>query len=840
MAMSTPRLALRMLARDWRAGELTVLVAALVLAVASVGTVAFFADRVKTALTRQANLLLGADLMISGDRPLPAAFADEARKRGLKATPGIKFNSMVQRAAAEAGGGAILADVKAVAAGYPLRSAIRVASPGRPDGVVATGIPPAGSAWPDLRLAQRLGVKVGDRIAVGEATLAVGAIVLQEPEVAGGMLTLAPRLLINLDDVPATNLLQPGNRATWRLLVADAAEPGATDAYAAWAQGEAKPGQRLENVRDLRPEVRQTLERAEQFLGLAALVAVILAAVAVALAASRYLRRHLDTAAMLRCLGASERQTLALFVLQFVVLGVLASLAGLVLALGGQQLLVQLLGTITAGDLPAPGATPALAAFGTGLLLLFGFALPPLIALAGAPPLRVLRRDLPRPRPGGIAAYALGAAVIALLIAWRAQDVKTGAIMVGGIAGLLAAAAVAAWALLALLKRLPQRGVTWRFGLANLRRRPLASSLQIGALALGMMALLLLTVVRGDLMANWQASLPPDAPDHFLINVLPEQVDGVRALIARETGAEVPLYPMIRGRLVAVNGTPLDTTRFKEQRARRLAEREFNLSWTAELPKGNRLTAGRWWGDERGPAAGISIEDGIAVALGLKLGDELTYDVAGTPVSAPITSLRKVDWNSFRPNFFALFAPDVLESMPRTYLGAVRAPGGSDTSGWLALLVQQYPNVIALDVGEIIGQVQAIIDQVSKAVEFVFLFTLLGGLLVLQAAIAATQDERRFDAAILRTLGASQSQLSAAQVAEFLVLGALAGVLAATGATAVGYFLSDRVFQIPFAANPLVWVYGLVGGAGCVTLAGWLGTRGTARRPPLEVIRQLG
>ena len=837
--MNTLRLAMRMLSRDWRAGELTVLAAALVLAVASVGTVAFFTDRVKTALTRQANLLLGADLMISGDRPLPAAFADEAARRGLKATPGIKFNSMVQRAAAADGGAAVLADVKAVAPGYPLRSAIVLVAAGEPDGVAATGIPARGEAWPDSRLAQRLGLKIGDRLSVGEATLTVGAIVQREPEVASGLLALGPRLLVNIDDVPATNLLQPGNRATHRLLVA-AVDAGGVDAYTGWAQSLLKPGQRLENVRDLRPEVRQTLERAEQYLGLAALVAVILAAVAVALAAARYLRRHLDTAAMLRCLGAPERRTLALFVLQFGTLGVLASAAALLLALGGQQLLVMLLGSISKADLPPPGIVPALAAFGTGLLLLFGFALPPLVALAGAPPLRVLRRDLPRPRAGGVAAYVLGIGVIALLIGWQAQDVNTGVIMVAGIAGLLVAAALVAWALIVVLKRLPQRGVTWRFGLANLRRRPLASSLQIGALALGLMALLLLTIVRGDLLANWRASLPPDAPNHFLINVLPEQVAGVRALIVRETGADIPLYPMVRGRLVAVNGVPLDTTKFTDQRSRRLAEREFNLSWTADFPPSNRIVAGAWWGNGRGTGAGISVEDGIATSLGLKLGDAVTYDVAGTPVSAKITSLRKVDWNSFRPNFFALFAPGVLEPLPATYLGAVRVPESASGGRWLSALVQQYPNVLAIDVAEIIGQIQSIIGQVAKAVEFVFLFTLLGGLLVLQAAIAATQDERRFDAAILRTLGASRGQLNAAQIAEFLVLGALSGLLAAAGATAVAYVLSDQVFQIPFAPNPLVWVIGVTGGAICVTLAGWLGTRGTLRQPPLEVIRQFG
>jgi putative ABC transport system permease protein len=839
--MNTLRLALRMLARDWRAGELTVLILAMVLAVASIGTVGFFADRVKGALSRQANLLLGADVLISGDRPLPETFAAEAGRRGLAFTPVLKFNSMVQRAGAEgAGGAAVLADVKAVAPGYPLRGAIVLVDPVSANGAPARDTPPRGEAWPDARLAARLGVKSGDALAVGEATLAVGVIIQREPEVASGLLALGPRLLVNIDDVPATNLLQPGNRAVYRLLVADLSARDALDPFLSWLQTELKPGQRMENVRDLRPEVRQTLERAEQFLGLSALVAVILAAVAIALAASRYLRRHLDAAAMLRCLGAPRRQTLALFVLQFAALGMLASAAGIALALAGQELLVQLLASLAPTDLPGPGILPAVTAFGTGILLLFGFALPPLIALASVPPLRVLRRDLPRPRPGGVLAYLLGAAVIALLVAWQAQDAKAGAIMVGGIGALLVAAALVAWILILLLKRLPQRGVTWRFGLANLRRRPLASSLQIGALALGFMALLLLTVVRGDLMRNWRASLPPDAPNHFVVNVLSDQVDGVRAAMNAVTGTAPALYPMIRGRLVEVNGVRLDTAQYADARARRLAEREFNLSWASELPTTNRLVAGKWFDGATGPAAGISMEQGIAESLRLKLGDTLTFDIAGMPTSAAITSLRKVDWDSFRPNFFTLFAPGVLETMPQTHLGAVRLPEGPQSAVWLSELVQQYPNVLAIDVGEIMRQIQTIIEQVAKAVEFVFLFTLVGGLLVLQAAIAATQDERRFDAAILRTLGASRAQLSAAQNAEFLVLGALAGALAAGGATALGYVLSDRVFQIPFTANPMVWLYGVGGGAVVVTLAGWLGTRGTLRQPPLAVIRQLG
>jgi putative ABC transport system permease protein len=393
--------------------------------------------------------------------------------------------------------------------------------------------------------------------------------------------------------------------------------------------------------------------------------------------------------------------------------------------------------------------------------------------------------------------------------------------------------------LILVLKKLPQRGITWRFGLANLRRRAFASSLQIGALALGLMALLLLTVVRGDLLRNWRASLPPDAPNQFLVNVLPEQVDEARAQLAKNAGADVTFRPMVRGRLVEVNGEALDTTKFKETRARRLAEREFNLSWTQELPKGNRVSSGKFWTPQtKADEAGMSLEDGIAETLGVKLGDNLTFDIAGNKVSARVTSLRKVDWDSFRVNFFALFPPGPLEAMPATYIAAFRAP--ETNSAWLAPLVQKTPNILVIDIAEIVRQVQGIMDHVSRAVEFVFLFTLAGGLLVLQAAIAATQDERKFDAAILRTLGASQRQLLSVQIAEFLLLGALSGTVAAAGATATGWALAERVFKIPFEANPMVWVYGILGGAIAVTLAGWLGTRSTTRQPPLAVIRQLG
>ncbi len=836
--MGTLRLALRMLLRDLRAGELTVLAAALVLAAASIGSVGFFADRVKGALAGEANLLLGGDVLVSADRELPPSFAAEAARRGLAVAPVLRFSSMVGRAGGDGDATPILTSVKAVTEGYPLRGAITLAAADKPDGVAARGIPARGVVWPDTRLATRLGLKAGDRLAVGDATLTVGAIVQQEPEVSAGFVTGAPRILINAGDIADTHLLQPGNRATWRLLVAArGASPAALEAYTAWAREQLGAGMQLQSVRDLQPEVRQTLERAEKFLGLAALVAVLLSAVAVALASARYLRRHLDTAAMVRCLGASRGRALAMFVVQFVVLGVVASLVGTLLALGGQALLAVLLQSLAATDLPPPSAMPGFVAFATGVLLLLGFALPPLTSLAGVAPLRVLRRDLPRPRTWGWLAYAAGAAVIAAMIAWQAQDATLGAITLGGVAGLLVASGGAAWLLIVLLKRLPQRGLTWRFGLANLARRPLGSSLTIGALAMGMMALLLLTVVRDDLVRTWRASLPPDAPNHFVINVLPEQVDGVRAALSKVAGKDVTLYPMVRGRLVEVNDKAFDTAQFSEARARRLAEREFNLSSLATLPSTNRIVAGTFWGPDAAADAGISMEEGIAKQLNLKLGDRLTFDIAGQRVTAPMTSLRKVDWDSFQPNFFTLFPPHALDAMPTSWLGAVRVPPGDRT--FVGSLVAQFPNVLAIDVGDVLHQVQTIMDQVSRAVEFVFLFTLVAGVLVLQAAISATQDERRYDAAVLRTLGASRRQLRLAQTAEFAVQGAIAGLLAATGATISGWVLAERAFNIKFALDPWLFLWAVLGGALAVAAAGWLGTREALKRPPVAVLRQL-
>jgi putative ABC transport system permease protein len=732
----------------------------------------------------------------------------------------------------QAGGNPLLAEVKAAEPGYPLRGEILLEDAAYPAGRATRDFPQPGAVWIDQRLRSRLGVSVGERVQVGEATLTVSAIVQREPEVSGGFLGLAPKLLMAMADLPATNLLQPGNRAAYRLLLAGAA----SDQYRTWLLPKLAAGQRIDTIRDLRPEVRSTLERAEKFLGLSALVAVLLAAVAVALASRRYLQRQLDAAGVMRCLGASQGKVLALYVLQFAWLGLAASLAGCVAALGGQQVLALLLQSLFKTALPWPGLGPMFGAFTIGVLLLFGFALPPLIALSNVPPLRVLRRDLGAPNASGVLAYALGIAVVAALIFWQAGDAMTGLIMLAGVGALLTLALSAAWLLLRAIQKIPQRGYSWRYGLANLRRRPLASCLQIGALGLGLMALLLLSVVRVDLLRTWQSSLPADSPNKFLINIQPEQTAPLAAFLREHGIRENAFSPMIRGRLVAINGKPVSPNDYPNERAKRLVEREFNLSWAAVLPAGNRVVAGEWW--EATARDQLSIEDGIAETLQIKLGDELTYDVAGQTLRAKVANLRKVDWDSFKVNFFALATPGLLEALPQSLITAFRLPDGEEAK--ITELVRAFPNVLLIDVAEIMRQVQTIMGQVSRAVEFVFLFTLIAGILVLQAAIASTQDERRFDTAILRTLGAQTAQVRAAQLMEFFVLGLLAGLLAAAGASAVGWAVAEKVLQIPYRFNPVILLLGIGAGIAAVMAAGWWGTRKSVRQPPLVTLRQVG
>lgn len=834
--MNLVRLSLRMLRRDWRAGELRVLGFALVIAVGGMTTVGFFADRVQAALSRQGNQLLGADLIIHSDHPLAPGFREEALRRGLAVSTAARFPSMAVKDE-----NSQLTEIKAVTEGYPLRGDLRVSGEfGQVQGLrpdrVAGAIPPSGSAWVDEKLMAQMALRQGDSIELGATRFTVDALITEEPDHSIGFINLRPRVLINAADLPATGLIQQGSRVGYRLLVAG--EDGAVENFRAWAQPRLALGERIEGIRDARPEIKSALERAEKFLSLAALASVVLAAAAAALAVRRFTQRHLDGCAVMRCLGASQAAILGLYLLHFSVLGLVASGSGCLLGFFSQEVLALWLAEMVETELPAPGIWPGVHGLLTGMVLLIGFALPPLINLRSVPALRVLRRDIGTSNSHSLAGYALGLAALTLLFVWKADDVRLGISVMGGFV-----AAVGVFGMLGLLlirglaRMRSQTGGALRYGLASIRRRAAASVVQAVALGLGLMALLALTLIRDDLLQNWRSSLPPDAPDHFLVNIQQDQLEPLAAFFDQHGLERPPIFPMVRGRLTAINGNPIVTEDYADIQARRQIEREFNLSWAQEMQDDNQIVEGRWWNGSDAGRAVMSMEEGIARRVGVGLGDTLTYDIAGSSLSATITSLRKVNWDTFRVNFFVLTPPGVLEAYPATYITSFyMPPAHMDVANKLA---KAFPNLLVIDVATIIAQVHKMIGQVTRAIEFVFLFTLMAGLAVLYAAIASTQDERIHEAAIFRTLGARRGQLARAWAAEFAVLGGLAGLFAAAGASALGYVISEYALNLPYTPNPWIGLIGVFAGMAGVMLAGLMGTRSVLSTPPLVVLRRL-
>ena len=826
--MMSLRLALRMLARDWRAGELTVLGIALMLAVAALTSVGFLTDRVEQALRLQSHQLLGGDLLLTADHPLPERFRQEAAARGLSQAESATFPSMVSL-----GDASLLAEIKAVSDGYPLRGSLRTAAVLNAADADTARVPQSGEAWPDERLATTLSLAPGTSLALGKIVVHSGPVLTMEPDRGMNVFALAPRLMINMADLPATGLIQPGSRIRYRLHLAG--ETAAVKAFETWATAQLERGEKVESLDNARPEVRNVTERAQRFLRLAALLAVILAAVAVALAAERYMRRHLDGCAVMRCMGASAAQLLLIHGGEFLIFGLAATLAGCGAGFVVQAALEQMLAGLMLTKLPSPSLLPWLHGLLVGLTLVIGFALPPLLRLKRVPTIRVLRREWSGSEPASVGAYLLGAAVLGALMLWMAGDLRLGLIVLGGFLIALAFFALMARGLLAVLGRLRPagRGYGWRHGLANLRRRLAATMVQAVALALGLTALLLLTVARGDLLDSWMKRVPADAPNRFAINIQPDQ----RVAIAdffKARGLPAPeLEPMVRGRLVQVNGQPVGPESYADDRAQRLIDREFNLSWSVKIPAGNTVSGGRWHGATQ--AAEFSVEQGLAETLNLKLGDRLSYDIAGNRVEATITSLRKLDWDSMRVNFFVMSPPAVLKDYPASYITSFHLP--ADKAGAIPELVRAFPNITVIDVVALVKQLHATIDQVARAVQLVFGFAVLAGLAVLYAALQASGDERRFELAVLRALGARSRQLSAALLAEFAALGALAGLLAGVAASLIGWGLARFAFRLDYLPQVELWLIGLLAGTVLVVVAGWLGASSMLRQSALPALR---
>lgn len=833
--------ALQMLRRDFYAGELRLLVAALIVSVAAMTAVGFFTDRVRQALAREANQLLGADLLLISDHPWSDATRATIASSGLQTAETQTFPSMVMAGRQEGGMRTQLAEVKAVSSAYPLRGRLRIAPSVHEADAPADGTPARGTAWIDERLASALSVGVGDSVDVGERQLTVAAILTFEPDRGVNFFSVAPRLLISLDDLDATGLVQQGSRVGYRLLVAG--EEKRVKVLRSIVGAGLGRGERIEDAENARPEIRTALERAQKFLGIAAMLSVVLAAVAIALASRRYVQRHLDPCAIMRCLGATQSFLLGIYVTQFALLACVSTAFGCLIGYAAHFVLHAGLAHLLASTLPLPGAMPALQGVLVGFVLLFGFSLPPVWQLKRVSTLRVLRREfiaggLP---PGRLLlGYGAGFLGLAGLIVWMAGDRALGGIIVLGFVGAMLVFALVARLCVFLLSRL--RGgsvgrVGWRFGLASLERHALASVVQIVALALGLMALFLLTAIRGDLLAAWQRAVPVDAPNRFVINIQPEQLAGVRESFVRHRLAPV-FSPMIRGRLTSINGVAVGPEKYEDERAKRLVDREFNLSYQADLPAGNRVTAGRWF-DRRDSGRGVaSVEEGLAKTLGLKLGDRLEFTIAGERVDVEVVGLRKLNWDSMRVNFFVLTPPKVLDDFPTSWITSFYlAPERSDV---VNALVSAFPNLTVIDVAAIVRQLQAIIDQVAQAVQFVFLFALAAGVIVLYAALASAAQERRYELAVMRALGARRVQLRTAMSAEFAAIGGLAGLVGALGAIIVGQVLALRAFQLEVPVAYWLLPVGVVAGALLVTGVGWLAVTRLTSAPPLATLRAGG
>jgi putative ABC transport system permease protein len=822
-------LAMRMLGREWKSGELGVLLLALTVAVAALTGVGFLVNRVAKAVELQATEVLAADLRLEAVRAIDDGYLAEARRRGLRATRSSSVLSVVFR-----GDQSQLSNVRAVGDEYPLRGTVGVSTEAFGAATPIAGAPARGEAWPESKLLATLGANVGDTISIGAADLRITRVLITRPDQGGTFADLAPSVIINEADLATTKLLQPGSRASFAMLFAGERER--VDAFKAWLGARKQRGERLLDVTDSSPQIRNAIDRAGRFLSLASLVAVLLCAIAVAMAARRYVRRHLDSVALMKTLGATRSFTLSVSLIQLLVIAVGAALLGSAIGFLAQEWLLRALEGLVQAQLPAANWVPVGLGFLTALAVLAGFALPPLLQLSRVPAIRVLRRDVGPPPPLVWLAFGPAVAAVVFLIWWVVRDMRIFLGFVAGLAVFLAVLTAAGFALVRLSGTMRGAvGVSWRYGIANLSRRRAESVVQIVAFGLGLMVLLLLAVVRNDLLADWRRSLPADMPNYFFINIPPAEKDAFLKFLADEGGETSRALPMIRARLVGVNGRRLEDMADLSARGEGFARRDQNITWQAEVGEENRVVEGRWWTAAEAGQPLVSISTEVQESLGLKIGDSMTFDVAGETYDARVASVRKVKWDSFKPNFFLVFPPGLLDDTAGTWMTSAFLDSSQSRS--IAELVRRFPSVSVFDLDDLLQQVRSVIDKAVLAVQSVFVFTLFAGLTVLLAAVQASREERRYESAMLRTLGASRRTVLQGVLAEFTTLGLLSGLLAALGASVAGYFLARFVLEVAYSPDPWVWLIGLAGGAALVAASGWLATRSVVNHPPVATLR---
>jgi len=822
-------LATRQLLRDARAGELRVLFFALLVAVAASTAIGYFGARLNGAMLLRATEFLGADLVVEGSSPAKPEQIQAGEALKLDYAQIVVFSTVIATDA-----GIQLSSIKAVDTAYPLRGELKSAADLYQPEEVGQG-PKPGEAWAESRLFPAVDLKIGDDIDVGSKTLKLTRVLTYEPDRAGNFYSLTPRVMINIADLQATGVVQPGSRVSYREMWSG--PPEALAAYRKAIEPGLEPHQEIKDARDGSQQIGGALGKAERYLNMASLVAVLLAGVAVALSAARFAVRRFDASALMRCLGLSRNEALVLFSLQLAMLGLLASLSGALLGWLAQLALFALLHDLLPATVPAGGILPALAGIGTGLVALAGFALPPLAALGRVPPLRVLRRDmLPIPASSWL---VYGAALLALgLIMWRLSLdlVLTFALLGGGVIAALVLGGLLLLTLKSLRRLLAGASLPWRLGLGQLLRYPLAAAGQSLAFGLILLSMGLIALLRGELLDTWQNQLPKDAPNYFVLNVLPDQKDAFAQQISKLSPHAAPLYPVVPGRLMNINDEPVNNFVTKDSRGENATRRDLNLTWAATLPEGNTLTSGNWWATDGETSAvpGVSVETKLAESLQIKLGDKLSFTVGGLSRDAVVTSLRDVNWDTFQPNFFIIFQPGTLQDLPTTYMTSFYLPAGNDKQ--IVELSRTFPAISLLGVEALLAQVRSILDQVTLAVQFVLLFVLAAGVAVLFSGLQSTLDERIRQGALVRALGAERALLIKARRIEFGLLGAVSGLLAALGCELVTFALYRYAFDLQWAPHPWLLLLPVIG-ALLVGGAGVFGTRRALNVSPLTVLR---
>ena len=822
--------ALRIFFRQIKSTEIIILLVSTTLAVAALTSVGFLTDRMSKSVDRQANEILAADVRLRTPDPIPQFWEDTAKRYGLKTAETQTFPSVVFN-----GNQSALATIKAVTQNYPLRGKIRIAKELYANEFEIEDIPEQGKVWVDGTLISRLNVNIGDNISVGQTDLTISAVLKYRPDQSIGFASLAPSLLINIKDIPSTGLVVEGSRVRNAFLVAG--EEDSLDKFYNIIAPTMPESTRIRNREESLERTQNTADRAQRFLSLTAVISLLLSAVAIAMASRQFAYRRMDMVALMKSLGARQSFVISITCIHIFLVGILGVIFGSAMGFTIEKILIQIVGDLFAAQLPNPSLKPILLGSGAAIILLSGFTLPSLIQLRNTSPLRVLRNDITPPSLSvffisGCSLLTLGLLLYYILEdGWMLITVFTGLLVVSGSLYLIALGLV-----MLMSKLRGQAGAAWRYGLANISKKGSKSVIQIVAFGLGLTVLLLLTFVRTDLIRGWQKTLDEDAPNYFLINIQTDQRQLINNLLLSANLEELTFVPLVRARMTKINNQDVKTYKFPDEEGRWMANREANLTWATELSSSNHLVKGEWWPKNYSGVPLVSLEEEAAIEMGVDIGDQLNFVVAGLEIETIVSNMREVNWDSFQPNFFMVLTPGALDDFPRTYVASTRVE--EHQKSVLHDITRNYPTVSIIDLNSILQQVKNIIDKASLAIQVVFLFTLAAGIAVLFAVVESTVDERRFEGAILKTLGLNRRTIMLGMLVEYTALGFVAGLLAACGASILAWLISVYFFEIDYDFNIVIWVYGLLSGIFLVSLSGLLATKKAITVSPLHTLRQ--